>query len=80
MKGLRGNNEYDSLIKQRYKILENLESKEPLTNKTKLDLQKNLENINTRISQINNQESDFNKILINLARLTGFYQKARFVE
>ena len=67
---LRGNNEYDSLIKQRYEILENLESKEPLTNKTKLDLQKNLEFINTRISQINNEESDFNKILISNIRNT----------
>ena len=67
---LRGNNEYDSFIKQRYEILENLESKEPLTNKTKLDLQKNLEFINTRISQINNQESDFNKILISNIRNT----------
>ena len=67
---LRGNNEYDSLIKQRYEILESLESKEPLTNKTKLDLQKNLEFINTRISQINNQESDFNKILISNIRNT----------
>ena len=67
---LRGNNEYDSLIKQRYEILESLESKEPLTNKTKLDLQKNLEFINTRISQINNEESDFNKILISNIRNT----------
>ena len=67
---LRGNNEYDSFIKQRYEILENLESKEPLTNKTKLDLQKNLEFINTRISQINNEESDFNKILISNIRNT----------
>ncbi|MAQ98000.1 MAG: transporter [Gammaproteobacteria bacterium] len=67
---LRGNNEYDELIKERYEILESLDSKEPLTSKNKLDLQNNLTNINTRISEINNQESDFNKILITNIRNT----------
>ena len=67
---LRGNNEYDELIKERYEILESLDSKEPLTSKNKLDLQNNLTNINTRISEINNQESDFNKILISNIRNT----------
>ena len=67
---LRGNNEYDELIKERYDILESLDSKEPLTSKNKLDLQNNLTNINTRISEINNQESDFNKILITNIRNT----------
>ncbi|MAR95282.1 MAG: transporter [Gammaproteobacteria bacterium] len=67
---LRGNNEYDSLINQRYEILENLESKELLTNKNKIDLQNKLSIINARISQINNQESDFNKILISNIRNT----------
>ena len=67
---LRGNNEYDELIKERYYILEVLDSKEPLTSKNKLDLQNNLTNINTRISEINNQESDFNKILITNIRNT----------
>ena len=67
---LRGNNEYDELIKERYDILEILDSKEPLTSKNKLDLQNNLTNINTRISEINNQESDFNKILITNIRNT----------
>ena len=67
---LRGNNEYDELIKERYDILEILDSKEPLTSKNKLDLQNNLTNINTRISEINNQESDFNKILISNIRNT----------
>ena len=67
---LRGNNEYDELIKERYDILESLDSKEPLTSKNKLDLQNNLTNINTRISEINNQESDFNKILISNIRNT----------
>ena len=67
---LRGNNEYDELIKERYDILESLDSKEPLTSKNKLDLKNNLTNINTRISEINNQESDFNKILITNIRNT----------
>ena len=67
---LRGNNEYDELIKERYDFLEVLDSKEPLTSKNKLDLQNNLTNINTRISEINNQESDFNKILITNIRNT----------
>ena len=67
---LKGNNEYDELIKERYDILEILDSKEPLTSKNKLDLQNNLTNINTRISEINNQESDFNKILITNIRNT----------
>ena len=67
---LRGNNEYDELIKERYEILESLDSKEPLTSKNKLDLQNNLTNINTRIGEINNQESDFNKILITNIRNT----------
>ena len=67
---LRGNNEYDALIKQRYEILDNLDSREPLTKKTITDLQNNLNFINTRISQINNQESEFNKILISNIRNT----------
>ena len=67
---LRGNNEYDELIKERYDFLEVLDSKEPLTSKNKLDLKNNLTNINTRISEINNQESDFNKILITNIRNT----------
>ena len=67
---LRGNNEYDDLIKQRYEILDNLDSREPLTKKTITDLQNNLNLINSRISQINNQESEFNKILINNIRNT----------
>ena len=67
---LRGNNEYDSLIKQRYKILESLSTNEPLTNKNKLDLQNDLTLINSRISEINNQESEFNKVLISNIRNT----------
>ena len=61
---LRGNDEYDRLIKQRYSTLDDLNSKEPLTNKSRLGLQDELNSINERISEINNQESDFNKLLI----------------
>ena len=67
---LRGNNEYDELIKKRYAILDSLDSKEPLTNKTKSDLQNNLISINSRISKINDEDSDFNKSLIRNIRLT----------
>ena len=61
---LRGNNEYDALIKQRYEILDNLNSREPLTKKTITDFQNNLNLINSRISQINNQESELSLIHI----------------
>ena len=67
---LRGNDEYDQLIKQRYSTLEDLNSKEPLTNKIRLELQDELNSINARISEINNQESDFNKLLISNIRDT----------
>jgi len=67
---LRGNDEYDRLIKQRYSTLEDLNSKEPLTNKNRLELQDELNSINERISEINNQESDFNKLLISNIRDT----------
>ena len=67
---LRGNDEYDRLIKQRYSTLEDLNSKEPLTNKSRLGLQDELNSINERISEINNKESDFNKLLISNIRDT----------
>ena len=67
---LRGNDEYDQLIKQRYSTLDDLNSKEPLTNKSRLGLQDELNSINERISEINNQESDFNKLLISNIRDT----------
>ena len=67
---LRGNDEYDQLIKQRYSTLEDLNSNEPLTNKIRLELQDDLNSINARISEINNQESDFNKLLISNIRDT----------
>ena len=67
---LKGNKEYSQLINSRYEILEKLDSREPLTSKTTNQLQNDLENINTRISEINNQESEFNKLLIAEIRQT----------
>ena len=67
---LKGNKEYNQLINQRYEILEKLDTREPLTGKTTNQLQNDLENINTRISEINNQESEFNKLLIAEIRQT----------
>ena len=67
---LRGNNEYNGLINQRYELLEQLSSKEPITNKLKTTLQNELDMINKRISELNDQESDFNKILIKNIRST----------
>ena len=67
---LKGNDEYNKLINLRYEILDKLDSREPLTSKTINQLQNDLENINTRISEINNQESEFNKLLIAEIRRT----------
>tara|TARA_B100001093_G_scaffold67912_1_gene58008 strand:- start:371 stop:2839 length:2469 start_codon:yes stop_codon:yes gene_type:complete len=67
---LRGNDEYDTLISERYDILESLDSREPLTKKTKADLLNKLSEINSRVSQLNNQESELSKILINNIRQT----------
>mgnify|MGYP006249647851 FL=1 len=67
---LKGNNEYNNLITKRYAILEKLDSKEVLTSKSRLDLQNDLNDINSRISKINDSESEFNKILINNIRNT----------
>ena len=65
---LRGNDEYDLLIKERYELLDILSSKEPLSNDVKANLQKRLIEINKRVSTLNNQESDFNKQLISNIR------------
>ena len=62
---LKGNDEYNQLINLRYEILDKLDSREPLTSKTINQLKNDLDNINVRISEINNQESEFNKLLIN---------------
>ena len=66
---LRGNDEYDELISQRYNILEKLDSKEILTSKNKSALYEELSEINKRISQLNNEESEFSKSLISEIRL-----------
>ena len=65
---LRGNDEYDSLIENRYRVLDELKSKEPITNETKTLLQNDLDNINTRISELNDNESNFNTLLVSQIR------------
>ena len=67
---LRGNDEYDELISERYEILDNLSTKEVLTVKNKTELQNRLNKVNERISQLNNQESEFSKLLISEIRDT----------
>ena len=61
---LKGNDEYDSLIDKRYEILDSLESNEPKTTQEKTLLQENLDLINARISQLNDNESEFNALLV----------------
>ena len=61
---LRGNDEYDSLITDRYRILDTLKSKELITNETKTLLQDDLDSINKRISELNDNESNFNSSLV----------------
>ena len=56
---LRGNDEYDLLITDRYRILDILKSKEPITNETKTLLQDDLESINKRISDTNSLVNTF---------------------
>jgi len=65
---LRGNDEYDSLITDRYRILDTLKSKEPITNETKTILQYELDSINKRISELNDNESNFNSSLVSEIR------------
>ena len=67
---LRGNDEYDELISERYEILDTLSSKEVLSLKNKTELQNRLNQINERISELNNQESEFSKLLISEIRGT----------
>ena len=61
---LKGNNEYDDLINQRYEILDILASKQPDTNANKQLLNNNLKLINQRISKLNDNESSFNSNLV----------------
>ena len=65
---LRGSDEYDSLITDRYRILDTLKSKEPITNETKTFLQDDLDIINKRISELNDKESNFNTSLVSEIR------------
>ena len=65
---LRGNNEYDALISGRYEILDKLNSKEPITFEDKTKLQNELTSINKRISELNNNESNFNATLVSQIR------------
>ncbi len=65
---LRGNDEYDLLITDRYRILDILKSKEPITNERKTLLQDDLESINKRISELNDNESNFNSSLVSEIR------------
>ena len=67
---LKGNDEYDQLISERYKILDDLSSKEISTIKKNLALQERLNQVNSRISELNDQESHFSKLLINNIRGT----------
>ena len=65
---LQGNNEYDALISDRYKILDILKSKEPITFENKSKLQSELAVINKRISELNDNESAFNTTLVSQIR------------
>jgi Predicted exporters of the RND superfamily len=65
---LRGSDEYDSLIENRYRVLDTLKSKEPITNEMKNQLQNDLYNINKRISELNDNESNFNTLLVSQIR------------
>ena len=65
---LQGNNEYDALISDRYKILDILKSKEPITFEDKTKLQSELTTINKRISELNDNESTFNTTLVSQIR------------
>ena len=65
---LRGNSEYDALISDRYEILDKLNSKEPITFEDKTKLQNELTSINKRISELNDNESNFNATLVSQIR------------
>ena len=65
---LRGNDEYDLLIEERYRILDIIKSKEPITIEDKVSLQDNLHRINNRISRLNDNESNFNATLVSQIR------------
>ena len=61
---LKGNDEYDDLINQRYEILDILASNQPDTISNKQSLNDKLKIINQRISKLNDNESSFNTNLV----------------
>jgi len=65
---LKGNDEYDQLINDRYEILDRLSSKEPDTIANKQLLNDDLKIINQKISKINDNESTFNANLVSEIR------------
>src|SRR6056300_38163 len=72
---LRGNDEYDLLVNKRYEILDTLSAKEPITKEIRLSLVKELQSINQRISNLNDNESKFNSNLVKEIRnILGFYK------
>ena len=72
---LRGNDEYDLLVKKRYEILETLDSKEPITNEIRQSLIKELQSISSRIGYLNDEESNFNSKLVKEIRdILGLYK------
>ena len=72
---LRGNDEYDQLINDRYEILDILSSKEPDTITNKQLLTDDLKIINQKISKINDDESSFNANLVSDIRsILGNYR------
>ena len=66
---LKGNNEYNDLIKERYEVLDVLNLKEPITYNNKINLQNRLIEINKRVSDLNDTESEFNSNLVANIRL-----------
>ncbi len=66
---LKGNDEYNALIKERYDVLDSLSSKEPKISDIKISLQNRLDAINLRISELNDEESEFNSKLVADIRL-----------
>jgi hypothetical protein len=66
---LKGNDEYNALIKERYDVLDSLSSKEPKISDIKISLQNKLNAINLRISELNDEESEFNSKLVADIRL-----------
>ena len=62
---LKGNNEYNGLIKERYEVLDVLNSKEPITYNNKIILQDRLIEINKRVSELNDDELNVIRDLID---------------